>query len=97
MLSRNYLFYAVVALATACDQAVLTGVVWMSLKLSGSTLPLGIVLCLSVAVPFVLDLASRGRAADIGATWLVALRIVAFLVAALFAWCGLATALSFFC
>lgn len=96
MLSRNYLFYAVVALATACDQAVLTGVVWMSLKLSGSTLPLGIVLCLSVAVPFVLDLASRGRAADIGATWLVALRIVAFLVAALFAWCGLATALSFF-
>ncbi|WP_339437620.1 hypothetical protein [Pseudomonas sp. EL_65y_Pfl1_R32] len=96
MLSRNYLFYAVVALATACDQAVLTGVIWMSLKLSGSTLPLGIVLCLSVAVPFVLDLVSRGRAADIGATWLVALRIVAFLVAALFAWCGLATALSFF-
>lgn len=96
MLSRNYLFYAVVALATACDQAVLTGVVWMSLKLSGSTMPLGIVLCLSVAVPFVLDLASRGRAADIGATWLVAFRIVAFLVAALFAWCGLATALSFF-
>lgn len=96
MSSRNYLFYGVVALSTACDQAVLTGVIWMSLKLSGSTVPLGVVLCFSVAVPFVLDLVSRGRAANIGAAWLVALRIAVFVFAAVFAWFGLATALSGF-
>lgn len=96
MSSRNHLFYGVVALATACDQAVLTGVIWMSLKLSGSTVPLGVVLCFSVAVPFVLDLVSRGRAANIGATWLVGLRIAAFVFAALSAWFGLASGLSGF-
>ncbi|MDU9024954.1 hypothetical protein [Pseudomonas corrugata] len=96
MSSRNLLFYGVVALSTACDQAVLTGVIWMSLKLSGSSVPLGVVLCLSVAVPFALDLVSRGRAANIGAAWLVALRVAAFFIAALFAWFGLAAALGVF-
>ncbi|WP_434609329.1 hypothetical protein J3P80_21965 [Pseudomonas sp. D2-30] len=96
MSARNYLFYGVVALATACDQAVLTGVIWMSLKLSGSSVPLGVVLCFSVAVPFALDVVSRGRAANIDAHWLVILRVAVFLMAALLAWLGLATALSVF-
>jgi hypothetical protein len=48
-------FYTAAAAMMACDNALLTGVIWISLQVAGSSLLLGSVLCLSIAIPFVLE------------------------------------------
>ncbi|WP_157379277.1 hypothetical protein [Burkholderia ubonensis] len=44
-----------VALLTLVDNTVITGVIWLSLKITGSSMMLGLVLGLSVMVPFALE------------------------------------------
>ncbi|TJZ64476.1 hypothetical protein [Chitiniphilus eburneus] len=55
------MFYAVVALFTGVDMGLMIGLFWSSLKITGSPLVLGLVLCLSMLLPFTLQrLARRG-------------------------------------
>ena len=78
-------FYLVVALLTLCDTAVFTAVIWLSMIITGSAFVLGSVLCLSVAVPFVLDWVMGGRLARLQPATLFGLRAAAFILVALLA------------
>lgn len=81
--SPHRAFFLIVILVTAFDNAMFTGILWMSLKASGSALPLGIVLCCSVAIPFTLDVVSRGRAGQISMPGLSWARVGVFATVAL--------------
>jgi hypothetical protein len=78
MHSQYRVFFLIVMLVTAFDNAMFTGILWMSLKASDSALPLGIVLCCSVAIPFALDIFSRGRAGQISMSGLSWVRVGVF-------------------
>lgn len=86
-------FYGAVMLLTMIDNAVLTGVICLSLKLTGSAVPLGCVLCLSAAVPFLLGRLQWLRGAALSFRVLCALRLVAFAFVAIAALCGLIDAM----
>lgn len=82
MSGQHRVFFLIVILVTAFDNAMFTGILWMSLKASGSALPLGIVLCFSVAIPFALDVLSRGRAGQISMPALSWARVGVFVAVA---------------
>lgn len=65
-------------LLTLVDNAVLTGVICLSLKLTGSAIPLGLVLCLSVVVPFLLGRLQGLRGGALSFRALCVIRVVAF-------------------
>ncbi|GAA5786831.1 hypothetical protein GCM10007860_22970 [Chitiniphilus shinanonensis] len=52
-------FYAMVTLFTGVDMGLMIGLFWSSLKITGSPLALGLVLCLSVLLPFSLQRLAR--------------------------------------
>ncbi|WP_028534945.1 hypothetical protein [Paludibacterium yongneupense] len=52
MNTKHIIFYAAVAALTAIDMALMIGLFWSSLQITGSPLALGCVLCLSVLLPF---------------------------------------------
>lgn len=48
-------FYAVVTLFAGADMGLMIGLFWSSLQITGSPLTLGLVLCISVLLPFTLQ------------------------------------------
>ncbi|MBM3116248.1 hypothetical protein [Jeongeupia naejangsanensis] len=52
-------FYAVVSLFTGVDMGLMIGLFWSSLQITGSPLALGLVLCVSVLLPFSLQRLAR--------------------------------------
>lgn len=54
-------FYAVVALFSGMDMGLMIGLFWSSLQITGSPLALGLVLCVSVLLPFSLQRVARRR------------------------------------
>ncbi|WP_155628755.1 hypothetical protein [Burkholderia stagnalis] len=69
-----------VALLTLVDNTVITGVIWLSLKLTGSSMMLGLVLGLSVMIPFALERCFGNRVTRMSPRRLMLLRGGASLV-----------------
>ncbi|HEY6927689.1 MAG TPA: hypothetical protein VI653_29710 [Steroidobacteraceae bacterium] len=88
--SGRSLFYPVVALLTLVDYTFITGVVWLSLKVTGSSLPLGFVLCFSIAIPFILEMLLGERVTRVSVGRLAYMRILMFGAVATLAWLGVA-------
>lgn len=89
-------FYASVTLLTLLDYAVVTAIVWMSLAVTHSTVPLGLVLCLSVALPFAFERLMIRQRWQLSMKRLMEVRIAVFLAVALLAAAGIASQLAGF-
>jgi hypothetical protein len=83
-------FYIAAALLMTCDNALLVIVIWISLQITSSSLLLGMVICLSVSVPFVLDRLLEGRIGQALAGRLAIIRLLIFSAVALSAQLGCA-------
>lgn len=75
-------FYAAVALLTLFDNAVVTAIIWLSLSVTQSTVPLGLVLCLSIALPFAFEQLFARRQQVLSMKQLAAIRVAVFLALA---------------
>ena len=80
------LFYIVVMLFAASDMAIIIAMVWYSLDITKSTFLVGVTLCISTIVPFVLEKwLSQKRPAQLSLNRLVVVRLIAFASILLFA------------
>lgn len=73
------LFYVVVTLFAASDMAMIIAMVWYALDITKSTFLVGVTLCISTVVPFILEKwFSRQRPAQLSINRLVVIRLIAF-------------------
>jgi len=91
-------FFSIVALFTGLDMAMVIAMVWSSMKVTGSTLTLGLVLCISTAAPFALEqwARHRGRARPPNLARLMLIRIGGFALVWLGAGAGMSGLLTGF-
>ncbi|WP_176059330.1 hypothetical protein [Paraburkholderia sp. BCC1876] len=82
-------FYFTVVLLTLVDSTVLIGVVCLSLRLTGSAIPVGVVLCLSVAFPFLIERLLGNRVLRITLKSLAVIRVGVFALVILGSWLGM--------
>lgn len=75
-------FYAVVTLFAGIDMGLMIGLFWSSLQISGSPLTLGLVLCISVLLPFGLQRLARrsGKVLILSFRRMLVVRAVGFLL-----------------
>jgi len=75
-------FYVVVALFTGVDMGLMIGLFWSSLQITGSPLTLGLVLCLSVLLPFGVQRLARHCGLEVkpGFRCMLMVRAVGFLI-----------------
>jgi hypothetical protein len=79
--ATQWQFYVAASAMMMCDNALLTGIIWISLQVTQSSLLLGGVLCMAVAIPFVLERLFTRRPFRASLGRLAIMRLVIFSVA----------------